>query len=102
MHQFTLLVSGIIQDNGNGQIAASLGYLYQEFTNAEKGKQIGARLELSRTYYEVGKRLTEPNSKFNALNGISADQYLKKAKEMFKEMDLQMDLDELERIDAYR
>ena len=68
----------------------------------EKGKQIGARLELSRTYYEVGKRLTEPNSKFNALNGISADQYLKKAKEMFKEMDLQMDLDELERIDAYR
>ena len=67
-----------------------------------EGERLGARLELSRTYFEVGRRLIEPKSKFKELNGIKAEEYLKKAKEMFEEMDLQWDLDELDRIVAYR
>jgi hypothetical protein len=36
------------------------------------------------------------------LNGISAKEYLEKARELFEEMDLQWDLDELDRIVAYK
>ncbi len=64
----------------------------------KEGERLGARLELSRTYFEVGKRLLEPQSKFKSLNNISAEEYLKKAEVLFKEMDLQWDLDELEKV----
>ena len=69
--------------------------------STEEGERIGARVELSRTYFEVGKRLTEPKSKFKALNGIKAEEYLEKARSMFQEMDLQWDLDQLDRIGLY-
>ena len=65
----------------------------------EEGKRLGARLELSRTYFEVGKRLLEAGSKYKMLNGIHAQTYLDKAKLLFKEMNLQWDLDELDRLD---
>jgi hypothetical protein len=38
------------------------------------------RLGLSRTYFEIGKRLSEPNSSYKELNGISAAEYDDKAK----------------------
>jgi len=63
-----------------------------------EGERLGARLQLSRTYFEVGKRLLEPKSKCNELNGIKADEYLSKAKIMFEEMDLQWDLDEVAKL----
>jgi tetratricopeptide (TPR) repeat protein len=66
----------------------------------QKGERLGARLEVSRTYFEVGKRLLEEKSKYKELNGIKAEEYLAKAKTMFEEMDLQWDLDQLERIAA--
>ncbi len=66
-----------------------------------EGERLGARLELSRTYMEVGKRLLEPKSKFKELNGIKAEGYLEKARTMFEEMDLQWDLEELDRMSAY-
>ena len=56
------------------------------------------RLELSRAYYEVGKRLLEPKSKYKELDGIKAEEYLEKARVMFEEMDLQWDLNELEKL----
>jgi tetratricopeptide (TPR) repeat protein len=64
----------------------------------EEGEQRGARLELSRAYFEIGKRLLEPESKYKMLNGITAEEYLEKAKVLFEEMDLQWDLDELSRV----
>ncbi len=64
----------------------------------KEGERIGAHLELSRSYFEVGKRLLEPSSKFTALNNIKAREYLEKAKNMFEEMDLQWDLDELDKV----
>jgi hypothetical protein len=66
----------------------------------QEGERLGARPELSRTYMEVGKRLLEPDSKYKDLNGIGAEEYLNKARTMFQEMNLQWDLDELERISA--
>ena len=64
----------------------------------KEGQRLNDRLELSRTYYEVGKRLLEPKSKYKELDGIKAEEYLEKAKVMFEEMDLQWDLDELEKV----
>ncbi len=63
----------------------------------KEGQRLNDRLELSRTYYEVGKRLLEPTSKYKELDGIKAEEYLEKARTMFEEMDLQWDLDELEK-----
>ena len=47
---------------------------------------------------EIGKRFQEERSKYKELNGISAKEYLEKARSMFQEMDLQWDLDELDKI----
>jgi tetratricopeptide (TPR) repeat protein/pterin-4a-carbinolamine dehydratase len=62
------------------------------------GEQLGARPELARTYMEVGKRLREQKSKHEQLNGIPAGEYLEKARVLFKEMELEWDLDQLDRI----
>ena len=66
----------------------------------KKGEELGARPDLSRTYFEIGKRLLEPDSKTKELNGITAEEYLEKARTMFEEMDLQWDLDELDKVMA--
>ena len=63
-----------------------------------EGQRLNDRLEVSRTYLEVGKRLLEPKSKHKELDSIKAEEYLEKAKVMFEEMDLQWDLDELEKL----
>jgi tetratricopeptide (TPR) repeat protein len=64
----------------------------------KEGERLGARLELSRSYREIGKRLLENKSRFTSLNGIKAEEYLEKARVLFEEMDLQWDLDELDRV----
>ena len=66
----------------------------------QEGERLGARPDLSRTYFEVGKRLLEPQSKYKELKGIDARGYLEKARIMFEEMGLERDLDELERINS--
>ena len=68
----------------------------------KKGEELGARPDLSRTYFEIGKSLLQPDSKYKELNGITADEYLKKARTLFEEMDLQWDLDELDKVMAER
>ncbi|MFN2302239.1 MAG: hypothetical protein ACK2TV_00775, partial [Anaerolineales bacterium] len=64
----------------------------------QEGERLEARPDLSRTYFEVGKRLLEPHSKYKKLNGIDAKGYLDKARVLFEEMELKRDLDELDRI----
>ncbi len=66
-----------------------------------EGERLSANNELSRTYFEVGKRLLEKDSKYKELSGITAEEYLKKAREMFEEMNLQWDLEQLDRIGVY-
>ena len=63
-----------------------------------EGERLGARPDLARTYVEIGKRLLDKKSKNKQLNGISARDYLKKARGMFQEMDLQWDLNQLDEI----
>ena len=57
----------------------------------EEGQRLGARLELSMVYYEVGKRLLGAESKYKMLDGIKAEEYLERARALFEEMDLQWD-----------
>ena len=64
--------------------------------------EMPASVDLARTYFEIGKRLLEPDSKYKELNGITAEEYLEKARIMFEEMDLQWDLDELDMVMASR
>ena len=64
----------------------------------EQGKNLGARVDLARTYMEVGRRLLEPESRYKEFNRLKAEQYLEKAKAMFQEMDLLWDLDELAKL----
>jgi hypothetical protein len=66
----------------------------------EEGGRLGARPDLARTYMGIGKRFLEEKSKYEELNGIKAKEYLEKARTMFKEMDLQFDLDKLDKIAA--
>jgi class 3 adenylate cyclase/tetratricopeptide (TPR) repeat protein len=66
----------------------------------ETGERLKMRLDLPRTYFEIGKRLSESNSPYKELNGISAAEYLDKAKTMFEQMDLQWDLEQFEHLIA--
>ena len=66
----------------------------------KEGERLGARPDLSRAYFEVGKRLLEPQSKYKELNGIEAKGYLEKARVLFEEMGLERDLDDLDRLKA--
>ena len=75
----------------------------------DEGERLGARLELSRTYFEVGKRvhLLEGNDlnrplrdRMNKIIGLTPEECLSKAETMFREMDLQWDLAELEKVRA--
>lgn len=63
-----------------------------------EGERLEARLELSRAYFEIGKRLHEPGSRFKELKGIKAEEYLAKAEALFEEIGLEWDLAELNRI----
>jgi tetratricopeptide (TPR) repeat protein len=64
----------------------------------KEGEHLGARLQLAALYFELGKRLLGPESKYRVLDGISAEDYLEKARPMFEEMKLQSYLDELSQV----
>ena len=66
----------------------------------KEGERLGARPDLSRTYFEVGKRLLERESKYKELNGIEAKDYLEKAGILFREMGFERDLEDFDRLKA--
>jgi class 3 adenylate cyclase len=68
-------------------------------TGISESDRLGARPDLARTYMEIGRRFLDDKSKYKELNGIRAEEYLEKAKEMFLAMDLEWDLDALEKIE---
>ncbi len=83
-------LSGLIhQMTGNHKKAISFFDKSIEFAIASSGD-----LELSRTYFDLGKFLSDPQTKQNQLNGLSGNDYLEKAKALFEKMDLQWDLEE--------
>lgn len=67
----------------------------------KESNRIGARIEAARTYMEIGKRFTEKDTCFTELNGIGAKDYLEKARLIFQDIDLQWDLNELDKISIY-
>jgi len=64
----------------------------------EDGMQLGQLPDLARTHMEIGSRLLEKQSKYKELNSIGAKEYLEKARMMFALLDMQWDLDELDKI----
>jgi hypothetical protein len=64
----------------------------------KEGERLGARLQLAGVYFKLGKKLLGPGSKYRVLEGISAENYLEKARLMFEEMKLQSYLDELNQV----
>ena len=64
------------------------------------GQRLGARLELARTYMEIGKRLIEKKSKYQQLNQIPVGEYLERARDQFKKLELEWDLQELNKISS--
>ncbi|MDZ7698079.1 MAG: adenylate/guanylate cyclase domain-containing protein [Deltaproteobacteria bacterium] len=63
-----------------------------------EGTRLGARPDLSLTYFKVGKRLLQPQTKHKEIGGINAKAYLDKARVLFEEIGLYNDLVELEKI----
>ena len=63
-----------------------------------EGERLGARPDLARTYFEVGKRLKEPDCRYRELGGLGSRKYLDKAEKLSMEMDLQRDLEQLEQV----
>jgi class 3 adenylate cyclase/tetratricopeptide (TPR) repeat protein len=68
----------------------------------QEGEKLGARPDLSRTYFKVGKHLLEPHSKYRNLNGIDSNGYLEKSRLLFEELSLEQDLTELDKITLNR
>ena len=66
----------------------------------QEGERLGARVDLSRTYMEIGKRLLEHKSRYKKFKAIDAKDYLGKAKILFEEIGLQQDLNDLEKVMA--
>jgi class 3 adenylate cyclase/tetratricopeptide (TPR) repeat protein len=64
----------------------------------EEGMRMGARIELARTYMEIGKRLPEKGIGLADLNGIRPQEYLEKARTLFMEMELHWDLKKLQKM----
>jgi tetratricopeptide (TPR) repeat protein len=62
----------------------------------QAGEKVNGRLELSRTFFELGKRLLS-NGQSQKVKGLSGQDYIDKAHRLFTEMNLTYDLKELER-----
>jgi len=58
-----------------------------------EAERLGAPLELSRTSLEVGRRLKDDRSRFQSLNGFTADHYLELAYRLFKKHGLSWEME---------
>jgi class 3 adenylate cyclase/tetratricopeptide (TPR) repeat protein len=65
-------------------------------------EDFGADVQRAKTYLEVGRRLSEKNSRLQKLNGIPAEKYLEKAKRLFEKFGLESELEELDIMKTYR
>ena len=62
----------------------------------QEGEKLGAKPELARVYWEIGRRILEKGSRVSTFDGKWAEDLIALAKKMFKEMELHRDLEELE------
>jgi class 3 adenylate cyclase/tetratricopeptide (TPR) repeat protein len=80
-----------------GRHMKALVYWRESISVAE---HIGARLELARTWMEVGRRLGEKRAAVRILDELDARSYLSKAEAFFGEKDLARDLETLKGIES--
>lgn len=73
---------------------------WKESINA--GKDLGDRVELARTYMEIGRRFLEKKSNVRELYGLSSENYLDEARKVFEELNLLWDLEELSKFMAFK
>ncbi|NPA24888.1 MAG: AAA family ATPase [Deltaproteobacteria bacterium] len=66
-----------------------------------KGEKMGARPDLARTCFEIGRHLLEPGSRWRRLDGNAAESYLERAGVMFEELGLKRDLEELKQFQEF-
>ena len=64
----------------------------------QEGERLGARPQLARLYFEVGRCLLEEKGKHMKLNGLKGEAYLEKARALFEEMKMESCLDEIDRV----
>lgn len=68
----------------------------------KQAKFLNARVELAKTYMEMGKRFYKKSSRNLKQYGLEAHAYLEKARILFEELGLKVELEELDKIKAYR
>jgi class 3 adenylate cyclase/tetratricopeptide (TPR) repeat protein len=68
----------------------------------QEGERLGARPQLARLYFEVGRCLLEEKAKHMKLDGLNGKGYLEKAKTLFEEMRMESYLEELDRLVGMR
>jgi serine/threonine protein kinase/tetratricopeptide (TPR) repeat protein len=59
------------------------------------GQELGARPELARTFAEIGKRLSRRAGPVSAFKRVSAAEYIQKAHDLFDELGLAWDIEDL-------
>ena len=64
----------------------------------QEGESLGARPQLARLYFEIGRCLLEEEGKHMTLNGLKGEVYLEKARALFEEMKIESCLEEIDRI----
>jgi len=64
----------------------------------QEGERLGARPQLARLYFEVGKCLLESNGKYTMLDGLAGEEYLAKARALLEEMKVGSPLEEINRV----
>jgi hypothetical protein len=64
----------------------------------QEGGRLGARPQLARLYFEVGRCLLESKGEYTKLDGLKGEAYLEKARELFEEMKMESCLEEIDRV----
>jgi hypothetical protein len=64
----------------------------------KEGERLGALPQLARLHFEIGKCLLEAKEKPMKLANLRGEDYLEKAKELFKRMKMDSCLEEIDRI----
>ena len=62
------------------------------------GERVGARPQLARVYFEVGRCLVQEKGNHMKLDGLKGEAYLEKARALFEEMKMKSCLEEIDRL----
>ena len=68
----------------------------------QEGERLGARPQLARLYFEIGRCLIDSKGKYTNLNGIKGEEYFGKARTLLEEMKMGSSLADIDRTIAMR